>query len=126
MPGALFDLSGVDNWCPRCVDDTDGAPTVAGLDLYISLMREAYTASRVRDALPHFRQAVALAPANAAAQGNLAAAEAAIRRWSVALLDDADGLVLRREARHFRLEHLLAGVGRYAASEVHVGQEERR
>jgi tetratricopeptide (TPR) repeat protein len=45
VPGALFDLSGVGEWCPRCVDDADGAPTIAGLDLYIGLMQEAYTAS---------------------------------------------------------------------------------
>jgi hypothetical protein len=45
VPGALFDLTGVSDWCPRCVDDADGAPTIAGLDLYLSLMQEAYSAS---------------------------------------------------------------------------------
>ncbi len=45
VPSALFDLSDLRAWCRRCVDDADGTPRVAGLDLYFSLMQEAYTAN---------------------------------------------------------------------------------
>ncbi len=43
VPAGLFDLDAVDAWCPRCF--MGGAPVaaVAGLDVYLALLREAYT-----------------------------------------------------------------------------------
>jgi spermidine synthase len=43
VPAGLFDLDAVDAWCPRCF--VGGAPVtaVAGLDVYLALLREAYT-----------------------------------------------------------------------------------
>jgi tetratricopeptide (TPR) repeat protein len=43
VPAALFDLDAVNAWCPRCF--IGGAPVtaVAGLDVYLALLREAYT-----------------------------------------------------------------------------------
>jgi tetratricopeptide (TPR) repeat protein len=44
VPAALFDLSAAVQWCPRCFDGDRPAPTVAGLDLYLALLDEAYHA----------------------------------------------------------------------------------
>lgn len=45
VPGALFDLSAVGDWCPRCADDAAAAGPIGGLDLYFRLMQEAYTSN---------------------------------------------------------------------------------
>lgn len=45
VPGGLFDLAAVGDWCPRCIDSSDTVPSIAGLDLYFGLMQEAYTAN---------------------------------------------------------------------------------
>ena len=44
VPAALFDLSAIRDWCPRCFDGENVAPAVAGLDTYLTLLDEAYHA----------------------------------------------------------------------------------
>jgi spermidine synthase len=44
VPSALFDVTGVAAWCPRCVEETEGSPALPGLDLYLRLLQQAYVA----------------------------------------------------------------------------------
>jgi tetratricopeptide (TPR) repeat protein len=44
VPAALFDLSTVASWCPRCFDSGRPVAAVADLDAYMGLLREAYEA----------------------------------------------------------------------------------
>jgi spermidine synthase len=45
LPESVVDLASISDWCPRCLGD-DGA-AVGGLDTYMALMYEAYTANVV-------------------------------------------------------------------------------
>jgi spermidine synthase len=45
VPSELFELSAMPAWCPRCYEGGSVAPRVAGLDLLLALMQQAYTAS---------------------------------------------------------------------------------
>jgi spermidine synthase len=47
VPSALFDVTGVFAWCPRCIE-APGEPGVPNLDLYLRLLQQAYLAP-VRD-----------------------------------------------------------------------------
>lgn len=47
VPSALFDVTGVFAWCPRCIE-VPGEPGVPNLDLYLRLLQQAYLAP-VRD-----------------------------------------------------------------------------
>jgi spermidine synthase len=42
VPASLFDLGAVAAWCPRCFTGDQTAPEVAGLDVYLGLMEQAY------------------------------------------------------------------------------------
>jgi spermidine synthase len=42
VPAALYGPEGAAAWCPRCFDGGEGASRVAGLDLYLGLLQEAY------------------------------------------------------------------------------------
>jgi spermidine synthase len=44
VPSALFDVTSVSAWCPRCVDEDEAAPGIASLDLYLRLLQQAYLA----------------------------------------------------------------------------------
>jgi len=44
VPASLFDLDAVAAWCPRCFEGGAPVRAVAGLDAYLGLLREAYTA----------------------------------------------------------------------------------
>jgi spermidine synthase len=44
VPSALFDVTGIAPWCPRCVDDERTGETVPNLDLYLRLLQQAYLA----------------------------------------------------------------------------------
>jgi tetratricopeptide (TPR) repeat protein len=44
VPAALFDLDDVAAWCPRCFQAGTIASSVAGLDLYLGLLEQAYAA----------------------------------------------------------------------------------
>jgi len=44
VPASLFDLDAVTAWCPRCFEGGRPVPALAGLDAYLALLREAYTA----------------------------------------------------------------------------------
>jgi len=43
VPSALFDVTGIAAWCPRCVDERAGEAT-RDLDLYLRLLQQAYLA----------------------------------------------------------------------------------
>ncbi len=44
VPASLFNLGEVAAWCPRCFNGESPLPALAGLDLYLSLLEQAYTA----------------------------------------------------------------------------------
>jgi spermidine synthase len=44
VPASLFDLSAVASWCPRCFASGRPVASVADLDAYMGLLREAYEA----------------------------------------------------------------------------------
>jgi spermidine synthase len=44
VPSALFDVTSISAWCPRCVEEDGGAQTVPDLDLYLRLLQQAYVA----------------------------------------------------------------------------------
>lgn len=44
VPASLFDLGEVAAWCPRCFYGDEPVPAVAGIDLYLALLEQAYTA----------------------------------------------------------------------------------
>jgi tetratricopeptide (TPR) repeat protein len=46
VPASIIDLARLTDWCPRCVGD-EGV-TVGGLDIYLSLMFEAYNADAAK------------------------------------------------------------------------------
>jgi hypothetical protein len=50
VPGALVDLGGIAEWCPRCFVDGKPAPSVARLDEYLQLLSLAYGATRAEGA----------------------------------------------------------------------------
>jgi spermidine synthase len=45
VPASVVDLSGVSAWCPKCFDNGMPARVVEGLDLYLALLRRAYSAT---------------------------------------------------------------------------------
>ena len=44
VPAALFDLDAVASWCPRCFENGRPVASMADLDAYLGLLREAYEA----------------------------------------------------------------------------------
>jgi len=50
VPAALFDLRSIATWCRRCFDGDEPAPAVAGLDVYLTLLDDAYHAPAVQGA----------------------------------------------------------------------------
>jgi spermidine synthase len=44
VPASLFNLGEVAAWCPRCFNGEAPIPALAGLDLYLALLEQAYTA----------------------------------------------------------------------------------
>jgi len=45
VPASVVNLDGVSAWCPKCFDNGMPVSVVAGLDLYLRLLREAYAAT---------------------------------------------------------------------------------
>ena len=50
VPGSVVDLSRVAEWCPECFDNGVPVRVVAGLDLYLALLKSAYAATPVEGA----------------------------------------------------------------------------
>jgi len=56
VPASLFDVRSVANWCPRCFLGDGPAPAAAGLDVYLTLLDEAYRSPATPDATRAFGQ----------------------------------------------------------------------
>jgi tetratricopeptide (TPR) repeat protein len=48
VPAALFDLGDLRAWCPGCFQDERIVPALEGLDTYLTLLNQAYTAPAAR------------------------------------------------------------------------------
>jgi tetratricopeptide (TPR) repeat protein len=50
VPASLFDVRSAASWCPRCFTGDSPAPAAAGLDVYLTLLDEAYRSPATSDA----------------------------------------------------------------------------
>jgi spermidine synthase len=133
VPAALFDITGIFAWCPRCVDES-GAPSVPNLDLYLRLLQLAYLtpvaeAAKAASAANGERRIMgsaylgAVVPDSAEVHNLLGLAlmrddepEAAIREFQNALSKDPRSPNARANLGQIRLEQgsALLGSRRYA------------
>ena len=56
VPASLFDVRSAASWCPRCFTADGPAPVAAGLDVYLTLLDEAYRSPATSDAIRAFGQ----------------------------------------------------------------------
>jgi spermidine synthase len=56
VPASLFDVRAAASWCPRCFTADGAAPAAAGLDVYLTLLDEAYRSPATSDATRVFGQ----------------------------------------------------------------------
>jgi tetratricopeptide (TPR) repeat protein len=56
VPASLFDVGSVADWCPRCFAGNTPVPAVAGLDVYLTLLDEAYRSPTIARATGAFGQ----------------------------------------------------------------------
>ena len=56
VPASLFDVRAVANWCPRCFTGDSPVPAAAGLDVYLTLLDEAYRSPATAGATRVFGQ----------------------------------------------------------------------
>ena len=56
VPASLFDVRAVATWCPRCFSGDSPVPAAAGLDVYLTLLDEAYRSPATPGATRAFGQ----------------------------------------------------------------------
>jgi len=134
VPSSIVDLDRIASWCPRCFEDGRPVPAVAGLDLYLALLRGAYQASaaeilKTRQAdggegrelagsaylgaiVPDSAQVHNVLGVSLAAAGQL---DAAIEEFREALRHDPDSA-----AAHWHLGAALASRGDFAPAVEHL------